>query len=161
MYFFPFLLIFALIFGLLSKINIFGTKDDPKKNINAIIALVVAFMALQFNIVSSFFSDLFPRMGVAIALILVILIFLAFFLDLENKNVKWILSAIVAIVLVAVFWIPLSNIGFRINFGDFFERNFALILFLLLMIGVIIWAIAGGKKGGGTKPMALIAQPKS
>lgn len=148
---FPFLLIFALIFGLLMKINIFGTKDDPKKNINAIIALVVAFMALQFNIVSSFFSDLFPRFGVAIGLILIILIFLAFFLDLENKKVKGILTAIVVIAIIAVFWVPFSNMGFRISFGGFFKENFGWIFFILLMIGGIIWAVAGGGKNKDPK----------
>lgn len=151
LYIFPFLLIFALVFGLLTKINIFGTKEDPKKNINAIIAVVVAFMALQFNIVSSFFSDLFPRFGVALAIILVILIFLAFIIDFENKYAKNILTAIVVIALIAVFWIPFSNLGFRINLGDFFERNLGVILFLALIIGLIIWTVVGGKKSENAK----------
>lgn len=50
-YLLPFLLMFAIIFGILSKMQIFGDN----KAISAIIALVVGFMALQFNIVSTFF----------------------------------------------------------------------------------------------------------
>ena len=65
----PFLLIFAILFGILSKINIFGSKDNPNKGVNAIISLAVAFMSLQFNLVSTFFADLFPRFGIALSVI--------------------------------------------------------------------------------------------
>ena len=37
------------------------------------IALAVAFMSLQFDVVSMFFSELFPRFGVGLSIILVIL----------------------------------------------------------------------------------------
>jgi len=150
-YVLPFLLIFALIFGLLMKINIFGTKDNPNKGVNAIISLTVAFMALQFNIVSSFFASLFPRLGVALAIILVILILLGFFMDLDNKNIKWFLSAVILITLIAVLWVPLSDLGFRINFNGFFERNFGLIFFALLAIILIIWTIRGSKGSQGKR----------
>ena len=56
----PFLLIFALVFGLLSKMNIFKSGTNDGKGVNVMIALAVAFMALQFDIVSVFFSELFP-----------------------------------------------------------------------------------------------------
>ncbi|MGY4884689.1 MAG: hypothetical protein ACP5NZ_03890 [Nanobdellota archaeon] len=148
---FPFLLIFALIFGLLMKINIFGTKDDPKKNINAIIAAVVALIALQFNTVSSFFSDLFPRLGVALAIILTILILFAFVVDFENKYTKNILIAIVIISLIAIFWVPFSNMGFKISLGDFFEKNLGWIFFILLIVGLIIWTVVGSGKNNNPK----------
>jgi hypothetical protein len=142
----PFLLIFALIFGILTKTNLFGTKDNPNKKINAIIALVVALISLQFNFVSSFFSDLFPRFGIALAIILLILLSIGLFADLENKKMKWILGGIVLVALIAVLWVPLSNLGIEINLNGFFERNFGWMFFVLLVIGLVIWAVAGGEK---------------
>jgi len=161
-YLLPFLLIFALIFGILTKINIFGTKDNPNKGVNAIISLAVAFMALQFNIVSSFFADLFPRFGIALAIILIILISIGLFVDLENKNMKWVLSGVILIALVAVLWIPLSKLGFKINFNGFFEKNFGILFFGVLIIALVIWAIAGGKgKFSGEKAKPLESKPSA
>ena len=71
-YLLPFLLIFTLVFGILSKINVFGTQRNQV--INGVISLVVGLMALQFNAVSIFFSELFPRVGIALSIILVLLI---------------------------------------------------------------------------------------
>ncbi|MEK6827230.1 MAG: hypothetical protein AABX99_01980 [Nanoarchaeota archaeon] len=67
-YLLPFLLIFALIFGILLKLNIF--KDN--KMVNGIIALSVSLMSLQFGFVPDFFSQIFPRVGVGLAIILAI-----------------------------------------------------------------------------------------
>src|SRR3989344_3665538 len=79
-YILPFLLIFALVFGLLSRTRIFEDKS-----INGIISLVVALMALQFNFVSVFFAEIFPRLGIGLAVILVLLIIISFF----SVNKSW------------------------------------------------------------------------
>ena len=60
------MLIFALVFGILIKTQIF--KDN--KAVNGIIALAVAFMALQFDFVPTFFAQIFPRLGIGLAIIL-------------------------------------------------------------------------------------------
>lgn len=82
-YMLPFLLIFALIFGILSKMNLFGDKN---KQISGIIALVVGLMALRFNVVSVFFSDIFPRLGIALGAFLVFLIVLGLFGDPKSRG---------------------------------------------------------------------------
>ena len=59
----PFLLLFALTFGLLVRTGLFTTKSadgkESGKSINAIIALSVSLMALQFDFVSVFFLKYF------------------------------------------------------------------------------------------------------
>lgn len=82
-YMLPFLLIFALIFGILSKVNLFG---DNNKKISGVIALAVALMALRFDVVPLFFSDIFPRLGVALAAVLVFIILLGLFGDPKNRG---------------------------------------------------------------------------
>ena len=75
-YVLPFLLIFALIFAILERVGIF--KDN--KAINAIIAAVVGLMSLQVQMVSQFFAEIFPRLGVGLAILLVLLILTGLFI---------------------------------------------------------------------------------
>ena len=63
-YVLPFLLIFALVYGILTRTQIF--KDN--RAVNGILALTVGLLALQFDFVPVFFSEIFPRLGVALAL---------------------------------------------------------------------------------------------
>src|SRR3989338_4351196 len=71
-YVLPFLLIFALIFGILQKVNIFGgAQGQSNKGINGVIAVSTALMALQFNFVPLFFRDIFPKLGVGLTVILI------------------------------------------------------------------------------------------
>ncbi|MFH1787220.1 MAG: hypothetical protein ABH811_00285 [archaeon] len=82
-YLLPFLLIFALVFGILSKLNLFG---DNSKKINAIVALAVGLIALRTNAVSVFFADIFPRLGIALAAVLIFVIVLGLFGDGKNRG---------------------------------------------------------------------------
>ena len=86
-YVLPFLLIFAVVFGILTKIKVFGDH----RGLNAVIALVVGLLSLQYNLVPIFFSEIFPRVGIAISIILVLLVLVGLFLDPESKamNCFW------------------------------------------------------------------------
>ena len=100
----PFLLIFAVVFGLLSRINLFTQKGDdnkPNNAINAIIALATALMAMQFDFVSVFFSEIFPRLGVGLAILLVAIILLSLFLP-RKKWVDYVFFGIGAVILIVI-----------------------------------------------------------
>lgn len=146
----PFLLIFALIFGLLMKLNIFGTKENPNKGINVIIALAVAFMSLQFNMVSLFFSEIFPRLGVALSIILVILILGGLFMPTNKKN-NWFMVALAVIVFIiigTVIYNSLDVFGWGLGgpgLSYFWNQYGALIIFAIIIIAAIAM-IAGPKK---------------
>lgn len=109
----PFLIIFALVFGILTNIKIFGEN----KTIYAVLALSVSLLALQFGIVTQFFSDIFPRLGIWLSVILVGLIIIGLLNPTNkwNKGIMVILGVIiVGIVLYQTFglswytgyWIP-------------------------------------------------------
>ena len=142
----PFLLIFALVYGLLTKMNIFASENDPNsgKGVNVIIALAVAFMALQFDMVSMFFSEIFPRFGVALSIILVILILGGLFMP-TNKENNWFMIALAIIVFVIigiVVYNSLSVFGWNLNSGgwlaNFWYQYSGIIIFAVVIIAAVL-----------------------
>lgn len=96
-YIIPFLLIFALIFGILTQTGLF----KEKKAVNAIIALAVSLMALQFGFVSTFFSEVFPRLGIGLIVLLVVMVLLGLFAP-NRTWVTYTLFGAAAVILIVV-----------------------------------------------------------
>lgn len=138
----PFLLIFALTFGILSKMNIFGQNSKP---INAIISLSVGLMALQFPTVTVFFSSLFPAVGVGLGVILALMIISGFWMN-DPENTGWFKGmAFVSIVVVIIVFLNSgsSSYGWGLGFGfqTFWGLGWGTIVFWILLIGAIAWII--------------------
>ncbi len=133
-YLLPFLLIFALVFGILSKLKLFETT----KAVNAIIALAVGLLALQFDFVPIFFSEIFPRLGVGLAIILVILILVGLF----TPSAPWVPYALFGVSAFIVVVILLQTGGvFGSDIGNWFYNNWpflAGVIFLLVALAVVV-----------------------
>lgn len=127
-YVLPFLLIFALVFGILQKVNIFNNKG-----VDGIIALSVGLMSLQFGFVSRFFAGIFPNLGLGLAVILAALILLGLFTDSNQTGLLWGLGAI---VFIFVIW---NSFEFGTsNFGFWFTNNLPTIIFSAIVIALIV-----------------------
>ena len=85
-YVIPFLLIFAVVYAILEKSKLLGDNNAIK----VIISIAIGLLALQFNTVSYFFANIFPKFGVGLAIFLVIIIFLSFFYYKDNDTKDWI-----------------------------------------------------------------------
>jgi len=147
-YVLPFLLIFALIFGILARSNIFGDN----KSINAIISLSVALLSLQFEIVPLFFAEIFPRLGVGLALILVALIVLGMFMEKSQTRIMFGFGAVVAIVIFiqtagALGWS--SSFWWRENW-----LNIIVVIAILSGMGAIINSVGPKKDTVPDSPLA-------
>ncbi|MBT4376793.1 hypothetical protein HOD29_05450 [archaeon] len=147
-YLLPFLIIFALVFGVLSKLKLFGEN----KGINAIISLAVGLMSLQFNFVSVFFSEIFPRMGMALSVILVLLVLAGLFLNPKSKGLMNGIMVVVLLIVVVVVLTSFNSISFFTGFGSggWFRYNWQIVIGILAFVGAIIWIIA--PKVGGNQP---------
>lgn len=142
-YILPFLLIFSLVFGILEKTKIF----EDNKSLNGIIALVVGLMALQFGSVSQFFAEIFPRLGVALAIILVLMILLGIFLPTE----KWVNSTLflaVVVILIIVLVKTAGAVGW--SSGLWWNENWPLVAGGILFIVVIGAIIVGSSPSTST-----------
>ncbi len=158
-YVLPFLLIFALTFGLLIRVGLFTTKDAsgerPNKSINAIISLAVALMALQFDFVSIFFSEIFPRFGVALSIILVILILGGLFIPTNSKGFSWGLIAVVMVIIGIVIFQSLESFGYNASY--WWRNNLGSLLGWAVLIGLII-AVVAGSTSSTKEPETLLGR---
>ncbi len=137
-YLLPFLLIFALIFGLLSQMKLFGKN----KAVNAIISLAIGLMALQFDIVPRFFSEIFPRFGVGLAILLIAIILLGMFVP--SKAGPWIIFAVGAIVFLVVLVQTAGGLGWQSAY--WWQDNWLNFLGVAVIITLIVVVITSSGK---------------
>ena len=143
-------MIFAVIYAILSKAKFLGENTA----VNLIISIAVALMALQFQFVSYFFAEIFPRMGVVLSLLLVAMILLGLFVDFTKPGGKWGLGIFAGIAAVVIFVQSFSD-AFGWN-GDLFgggswywvEQYSTTIIIAILVLGTIIAIPLAGKKKG-------------
>ena len=159
-YVLPFLLIFALVFALLQKTRLFATSTGTKgsetykhnSTIEVIIAAAIGLLALQFDFVSIFFANIFPKFGIGLSIFLVLIIFLGFFYNPEKTDKSKGLGWIGWVVGIGVVVWALSNWGtwfsgaysFGIWIGDYF--------WALVVLAVVVGVILAIKKGATDRP---------
>ena len=141
-YILPFLLIFALVFGILTVSKIF--KESP--GINAIISVVIGLMALQFDLVPLFFAELFPRLGVGLGVILVVLILTGIFSP-KQSWVTYTLYGIAVIILIIILVKTAGVLGWQS--GQWWADNWQAVagaIFILIVIGTAVGSSNPNKK---------------
>jgi hypothetical protein len=140
-YLLPFMLLFALVFGIMTRTQIF--KDN--KAVNGIIALAVAFMALQFDFVPAFFAQIFPRLGVGLAIILAIMITIGLFVPAKSKMIDYILLGVGVLIMGLIIMQSAAGVGWQS--ADFWSKYFPAIV-----LGVVILIFIFVVIGGSSKP---------
>ncbi|MBW6442626.1 hypothetical protein K0A97_02485 [Patescibacteria group bacterium] len=148
-YVLPFLLIFALVFGILTKVKVFDNKS-----VNAIISLVVGLLALQFNVVSTFFSEIFPKLGIGLAVLLVFMILVGLFLDPKNKYQNYSLLGVAVIIFIVVLvqtfgWFDSSNSWMLYQN---LPQIIGVIIFLVILGVIVISGDSNKRRKGFTLP---------
>lgn len=162
-FYLPFVLVFAIFYGLLTKSHVFGDeKDKQAKRINAIISLIAALYVVGFTPVgvqlisfADYIGTLFTDAAVVIVTLLVFLMIV--FMLIPAKELKdltgwWrILILIAAIIALALFF----NAGGGAIFGIFgnlgvggfglSSQDIAIIVLILITVLVIYWLTKGEK----------------
>jgi len=147
-YLLPFLLIFALVYAIITEIPIFKEKRGPA----VIIALAVGLLSLQLDFVPAFFQSVFPNFGIGLSILLIGLILAGAFLvgktegSREMVAFKWIFFGLGALIFVIVTVVSLSDISFVGS--NWWNAYGGLIVVLLVIAGVIVAVVLGNKKEG-------------
>jgi hypothetical protein len=144
-YVLPFLLIFALVFGILSQAKFLGEN----KGVNSIIALAIALLALQFGKVPAFFAQIMPNLGVGLAVLLAALILMGLFVNWSSNKWKAGFAIFAGVVAVVVILVSLSSNNLIAGF-DWWNVYYPHIIVALVVIGSIITIIATTKKSSSS-----------
>lgn len=148
-YLFPLLLIFALVFGILSKINLF--KDN--KALNGLIALIIGLIAIQSPYVSSFFGELFPRLGIGLVILLCCIIVIGLTLP-----PKW-SGAFLAVAVVIIILVLVNTAGaVGWSSGYWWGENWTNVLGLVIIIGLVGAVIFSGSSGGNEFEKSMLGK---
>lgn len=142
----PFLLIFAIIFALLEKSKILG---DDKKQINAIIALVVGLIFVGVAFPKLIVGNMVQFLAVAIVIIFVTLLLWGFATGselktniMDNRGVKWTFGIVLIIaVILAILWATGTNLGTDLNFlfGSSWSSGFwTNLIFIAVIVAVVV-----------------------
>lgn len=144
-YLLPALMIFALIFGILSKSRVLGAN----KGVNAIISLAVALLALQFDYVPNFFATIFPYAGIGLSVLLVALILMGFISGDEDVS-KWIFFGIGAVIFLFVIGYAFLDFNWLGRYSG--EVWIPWIILILIIGGAVVAVVLSGGKGDAVTP---------
>jgi hypothetical protein len=144
-YILPFLIVFAIVFGILSKANIFGDN----KGVNVILALALGLLSLVGNYVPRFFQAITPNLAIGLSVLLAAIIFLGLWAKEETygKVVNWGLVILGALIFIFVIYSSFEgNVG---GLGYLWDEYGPALITLLILIGIIALVIFWGKESGG------------
>jgi hypothetical protein len=142
-YVLPFLLIFALVFVIMGNVHLF----QKNKAVNAVVSLAVALMALQFNFVSIFFAEIFPRFGIAMAVLLVVIIVGALFFNPDTPMFRWMYAGIGLVVVSIVIFKSFVSYGWYSGGGNifnWFNIYWPNVLVAVIIVGALIAVVTSG-----------------
>ncbi len=149
----PFILVFTVIFAVLQKSKLLG---DGKKQIDAIVALVIGLILVSFAQAINIINPLIVFLSVSLVIILVFMLLLGSFMGSEvPKKLKYVLMVVVAIaVVIAVLiftgaWQYLTDLVYASG-GVTGSGVFLNILFVIIIAGAIVAVILGGGKGSSS-----------
>ena len=143
-YVLPFLLIFAVVYGILAKTEIFGKN----KGVYAVIAIAVGLLSLISDYVRDFFSTIFPFAGVGLSILLVALILMGLFTDWDDKKGNTIFLVIGAIIGLIVIIASLTSFeGWQ---AGFWWNQYGSAIITLIIIIALVWMVIGFGKAGNS-----------
>lgn len=154
---YPFLLIFFIVFAILEKTGVLG---DGKKQLNALIAGVIALVFVSAVTPKIIVGDLILYLSIALVLIFVVLLLWGFASGSELKsgifgNTKWLRYVVGIVIILGAFIVMSVSAGIDFGFLDkLFHSNWSEsfwtnVLFLALIVVAIVVAIKSSGAGGG------------
>ncbi len=150
----PFLLIFVIMFALLTKTRVLG---EDKKRFNAVIALVIALVVVIPHVLGIYPAggdvvEIMNRALPQVSIIAVAVVMLLILIGLFGGEAKWMGSSLSGWIAIVSFIIILIIFGGAAGwwgtwswFNDLFGEETVAIIVMLLVFAVIIWWITRGE----------------
>ncbi len=138
----PILLIFAVVFAILEKINLLKNQG-----VHLIIALVIGIYTISNPIISGFFLYLFSNLALGVAILLCLIVLLG--IAIKPGGGTW--KGIFTIGGIFIFLIVLAKSGafqmlFGQNIGYWIQINSAILLLVLFIVLGVVFVLKGVKQ---------------
>lgn len=143
-YVLPFLLVFAVVYGILSKTQIIA--DASNKGVNIVIALAVGALSLVGDFVPRFFQTMIPYLGIGLSILLALIILSGLFItDTDfKKKTQWTIWIVGLLIFIVVAYNALGDYNFG---GAYFWNMYgSSIIVLGIIIGLIAWVTSTRSK---------------
>jgi len=139
----PFLLVFAIVFGILSATKFMGEN----KGVYVIVAGVIGLISIRYSyFYSDFISELFPRLGIGLAVLVGIMILVGMFVAKdETRYWGWGLAVIGLVIGIVILYQTFTNLGYLYP-GSWGSDITGIIILAILLIGVIVAVTSGDSK---------------
>jgi len=166
----PFILIFTVVFAILQKTNILGTKEKRNKNFNTIVALVMGLAVVIPHVLGRYppgadivdiMNSALPNVSVVIIAILMLLLIIGIFghnINLLSGSIGgWVVIA--AIIIVSVIFASAAN-WFNLPGWLYFlnDPETQSLVVIILVFAIVIWFITKEEKTPEEKERSGIAR---
>jgi len=143
-YLLPFLLIFALVYGIISNMKILGEN----KGVHVIIAVALGLLGLYGDYLPNFVASFAPSLAIGLSILLAAVILFGLFLggedDSKIKWIKYVIFGVAAAVFIVVAYSSLNDYSFS---GSWVWQQYApAVIVLLIIAGLIAVVVSSGKK---------------
>ncbi len=151
----PFLLVFTIIFAILEKTKIFGTENGmTKKNINAMVAFVIAFLVIASTKLVAVINEVMANVVLLVVLGVCFLLLVGVFFTGEKEfslnDLPVYKQIFIGIMFLGIILIFLNALGWLQYIVDLFnninEDWAATLIFIAIIIGFIVWVTSSPKK---------------
>ena len=136
----PFLLIFAVVYGVLFRMNLFGEQ----KGVQVIIALVLGLLSIRYRLLGDVLKVISPRLGVGLVVILALLILIGMFVPEDAEGIMgWILMGVGLVIFIVI--LSQTASVFDTGFGGYLgDEIISYVVLAVLLIGIIVAVVVSG-----------------
>jgi len=138
----PFLLVFALIYGILTKTSLLGDNLA----VNAILAAALGLMSL-FTPFPEFLRTFAPSLSIALSFMLGAILLLGLFWDKGDKSkTYWLIYLMIAVGIIGFISVFIYTMGSGLGSTQNHWDQYGPAIITLVILGGILWAIIAGSK---------------
>ncbi len=147
----PFILIFTISFAIFQKIQLFGNN---KKNIDLIVSLVLAFLAIRNIFLVEFLNRFLPNIAMFLIIILMFLLLLGTFGGKFEgfKGYGVTIAAVISVIFVIISLSSDLGLDFVLPYylSDFFDYQTKAVLFFITGVVLVIYFATGESSTSGS-----------
>ena len=153
----PFLLVFTIVFGVLEKTAIFGKENGkPKKNINSMVAFVIAFFFIASKELVQATNISLPQVAMVLIVIMSFMMLVGFFMSSEKEfsfaeHKGW-MAFFTIILFLGILAIFLNSFGWlapliEYSGTDLVQSIYTIAILFAFIIGIILYVTKNVSSG--------------